>query len=134
MPDEAPNCPCPGAAASPPPSRISRPNIARCTASTCQRGTTEIVTLRLEARGRLPGPTPVALPPGSGARPIGTQHLQLPEGEVAAAVYQRATLGAGDAFMGPAIVEQFDATTLVPPGWRARLHQAGTLILESAES
>jgi N-methylhydantoinase A len=98
-------------------------------------GTPEIVTLRLEARGRLPGPAPVTLPPGSGARPTGTQRLHLPEGEgggeVAAAVYQRATLGAGDAFAGPAIVEQFDATTLVPPGWRARLHRAGTLILES---
>jgi N-methylhydantoinase A len=93
-------------------------------------GTPEIVTLRLEARGRLPAPRPVALPAGRGARPVGTQFLHLPDGVREAALYDRATLGAGDVFEGPAIVQQFDATTLVPPGWRARMHPAGTLILE----
>ncbi|RUU15563.1 hydantoinase/oxoprolinase family protein, partial [Mesorhizobium sp. M7A.T.Ca.TU.009.01.3.2] len=36
-----------------------------------------------------------------------------------AAVYERDQLGAGAAFAGPAIVEQFDSTTVVPPGMSA---------------
>ena len=36
----------------------------------------------------------------------------------------------GDASIdGPAIVLQFDATTLVPPGWHARMHESGVLLL-----
>ena len=34
------------------------------------------------------------------------------------------------AFAGPAIVEQFDATTVVPPGWHAFVDRHGNLILE----
>ena len=33
-------------------------------------------------------------------------------------------------FAGPAIVEQFDATTVVPPGWQASVDRYGNLILE----
>ncbi|RUY45754.1 hydantoinase/oxoprolinase family protein, partial [Mesorhizobium sp. M7A.F.Ca.US.001.04.1.1] len=36
-----------------------------------------------------------------------------------AAVYERDQLSAGAAFAGPAIVEQFDSTTVVPPGMSA---------------
>jgi N-methylhydantoinase A/oxoprolinase/acetone carboxylase beta subunit len=50
-----------------------------------------------------------------------------------AAIYQRASLAAGAAFAGPAILEQSDTTTLVPRGWRCRLGNGGILILEPAE-
>ena len=45
-------------------------------------------------------------------------------------VLQRAALATGTIFMGPAIVEQFDATTLVPSGWRASVDRSGNLVLE----
>jgi N-methylhydantoinase A len=45
-------------------------------------------------------------------------------------LYERATLGAGDRFEGPAIVMQLDATTVVPEGWRARMDASGALLLE----
>ena len=45
-------------------------------------------------------------------------------------VLQRAALATGATFMGPAIVEQFDATTLVPPSWRASVDRNGSLLLE----
>ena len=32
--------------------------------------------------------------------------------------------------MGPAIINQMDTTTLVPPGWQARRIDAGALVLE----
>jgi N-methylhydantoinase A len=38
-----------------------------------------------------------------------------------AAIYQREVLEAGAKFSGPAIVEQFDSTTVVPPGMSARV-------------
>ncbi|MCL6706304.1 hydantoinase/oxoprolinase family protein [Pseudomonas sp. R2.Fl] len=38
-----------------------------------------------------------------------------------AAIYEREQLSAGAAFLGPAIVEQFDSTTVVPPGMSARI-------------
>ena len=90
----------------------------------------EIVTLRLEARGALPAPA--MPPPGAGdaaAARIGVQPLLLPEGTVEAPVYERARLGAGTILAGPAILVQLDATTLVPPGWRAEVLASGALLL-----
>jgi N-methylhydantoinase A len=45
-------------------------------------------------------------------------------------IYDRDKLEVGAAFAGPAIVEQFDATTVVPPGWHARVNRHSNLILE----
>jgi N-methylhydantoinase A len=36
---------------------------------------------------------------------------------------------AGDRFAGPAIVVQLDATTVVPPGWRAEVGDGLELLL-----
>ena len=43
-----------------------------------------------------------------------------------ATLYERDRLDIGSTIAGPAIVEQFDATTVIPPGWtrpRRRLSQ-----------
>jgi N-methylhydantoinase A len=45
-------------------------------------------------------------------------------------IYQRDTLGAGRRIPGPAIVEQPDTTTVIPPGWMAFVDAFGNLILE----
>jgi N-methylhydantoinase A len=57
--------------------------------------------------------------------------ILLPErpAPVDAAVYDRAALKAGGAFDGPAIIEQDDTTTLLTPGWRARVDALGNLVL-----
>ena len=47
-------------------------------------------------------------------------------------VYARADLRAGDELAGPAVIEQPDSTTLVPPGARARVDEIGNLVLEVA--
>ena len=39
-------------------------------------------------------------------------------------------LDVGVAIRGPAVVEQFDATTVVPPGWSARVDHHRNLVLE----
>ena len=45
-------------------------------------------------------------------------------------VYRRDRLRAGNRFRGPAIVTEYSATTVVPPGWRARVDSYASLILE----
>jgi N-methylhydantoinase A len=89
----------------------------------------ELVTLRVEAEGRVPAPIRVALPPGRGAVPVGRQLVHGAAGSVEAAVYARESLGVGDGFVGPAIVVQLDATTLVASGWNAEVLTSGTLLL-----
>jgi N-methylhydantoinase A len=41
----------------------------------------------------------------------------------------RKALGAGDRFVGPAVVSQLDATTLVLPNWTAEVHPSGAILL-----
>jgi N-methylhydantoinase A len=45
-------------------------------------------------------------------------------------IYDRDKLDIGATFAGPAIVEQFDATTVVPRGWHASVDRHSNLILE----
>ena len=91
--------------------------------------------MRLEAVGRLPSPS-VRPPDGGDARDavIGTQTMRLPDGARRAPVYDRSRLAAGEAFTGPAVVAQLDATTLVPPGWRAEVVASGALLLRWSEA
>jgi N-methylhydantoinase A len=97
-------------------------------------GTVELVTLRLEATGRLGGAITRPLPAGSGAVSYGRHPVHFAGGTRDAALFDRAALGAGDRFAGPAIVTQLDATTLVPPGWTARMDASGALVLQNEET
>jgi N-methylhydantoinase A len=47
-------------------------------------------------------------------------------------VYDRAQLAPGQKFSGPAIVSEYSATTIVPPGWRGVVDSWGNLILTQA--
>jgi N-methylhydantoinase A len=47
-------------------------------------------------------------------------------------VYERSRLPAGEPIAGPAIVEQADTTTVVPPGWAAVGDPAGNLVIRRA--
>ena len=46
---------------------------------------------------------------------------------VIATLYERDRLDAGATLVGPAIVEQFDATTVIPPGWQGTVDGYGNL-------
>ena len=87
-----------------------------------------MVTFRVEATGVVPKatfqPQPDAGPDASGAI-IGRREVWLPEagGFVSCPVYDREKLRAGNRIVGPAIVEQMDATTLVLPGMVARVER-----------
>jgi N-methylhydantoinase A len=50
---------------------------------------------------------------------------------VHAALYERERLDIGAAVPGPAIIEQLDSTTVIPPGWSGTVDAYRNLILRS---
>jgi N-methylhydantoinase A len=50
------------------------------------------------------------------------------------ALYERDKLDPGAILAGPAIVEQFDATTVIPPGWHATVDGFCNLVLSKREA
>jgi N-methylhydantoinase A len=84
------------------------------------------VTFRLRAWLALPRHEllRVNLPPRAGVpKPAGTREVYFEEsgGFVRCAVYERGELRPGDELAGPAIIEQMDATTVLPPAFTARV-------------
>src|SRR5471032_62740 len=91
----------------------------------------ELVTLRVEATGRMPAPPRPLLAAGSGAKSTATLPVHFADGTRDVPLYERATLGTGDKISGPAIISQLDATTLVLPGWQGEVHPSGAILLVS---
>ena len=67
-------------------------------------------------------------------QPRTTRQIRLFGREFSAAVVSRAALGADEALPGPAIVNQMDTTTLIPPGWSASIAGSGALILRQSDA
>ncbi len=97
----------------------------------------QLVTFRAGAAGvvRKAGfqPRPETGPDAAAAL-IGRREVWLPEagGFVACPLYDRERLDAGNRIVGPAIIEQMDATTVVLPGMVARVEPYLNLIMETA--
>ncbi len=92
----------------------------------------ELVCLR--ARSSVPAPE---LAPGRARRRAlpaaarsGTLAVRFGDAPVQALLVERAALAAGHSFAGPALVQEYSGTTLVPPGWGARVSPGGHLLLE----
>jgi N-methylhydantoinase A len=92
----------------------------------------ELVTLRVEATGRMPPPVLPKLAAALMPAPVDTRDVHFVAGTMATPVFARDTFGAGNRFAGPAIIVQLDATTLIPPGWNAEIHPSGAMILTRA--
>ena len=92
----------------------------------------ELVTVRVIARGLRP-PPPLPVPPREpGPACVGRRSVWFPGGRVEADEIVRARLGEGDLVRGPAVVREYSATTLVPPGWTARVVGGASLLLVRA--
>ena len=95
----------------------------------------EIVNLRAVGAGSVPKPE---LPTGkkgkadaSGA--VYDEHDIVVEGEkVSATIYDRAKLNPGAKFEGPAIVTEFDATTLILPGYSAQVDTSFNILIDKS--
>ena len=98
--------------------------------------TVEIVTVRLRGTGsgaelNLPQERPG--PPDPSAARLGAKPVWFrPAGADESACYERVRLRPGHCFDGPAIVYQFDTTTVVAPGWSARVDERHNLWLARA--
>ena len=69
--------------------------------------------------------------PSGAAQPASTERIWFERtGFVPTAVYAREGLAEGTRIAGPALITQFDTTTLVPPGWALRVDAAMNLIME----
>jgi len=96
----------------------------------------EIVTLRLAAAGRVRRFTLPSLPRRrmAAARPP-RRRVHFPgAGWTMCPSVDRERLGVGAVVTGPAIVEQPDTTTVVPPGHRARVDRVGNLVIQTGRS
>jgi N-methylhydantoinase A len=92
----------------------------------------EIYGLRITAFGRLRKPElPRSVRAVSHPEPTEMRSVYFAEvgGFVSTPVYQRSALGAGVELQGPAVIEQLDSTTLLPPGSRATVDEYRHLII-----
>jgi N-methylhydantoinase A len=94
---------------------------------------TEIVAARLVAFGLRRMPELRRAPPTVAAVPIGSRavYFELDGDALPTPVYARESLAGAQVIPGPAIVEQLDTTTVIPPGSRARVHESGSLVIEA---
>jgi N-methylhydantoinase A len=96
----------------------------------------EAVTLRLSAIA--PAAVPTLIPGSAGTTSAFTtvEAALVGEGQVwfdgrplPTAFYDRGRLAADYRFAGPAVVFQYDTTTIIPPGWQAAVDASGNLLL-----
>ena len=93
----------------------------------------ELINIRVSASVETSDRTPLMAPAGSGTASAikGTRAAYFPEfGDYRpATVFDRYALTGGQAFAGPAIVEERESTLVVGPGGRFEVHDSGTIIV-----
>ncbi|MBT6276947.1 MAG: hydantoinase/oxoprolinase family protein, partial [Chromatiales bacterium] len=98
----------------------------------------ELVSLRVTVTATVARPAETTLTPSTGVpSPKGHRSVYFRDtGSVECPVYERGDLRGDDALAGPAVIEQKDSTTLLPPGWSLTVAPLGHLILsrETGES
>ena len=98
----------------------------------------EIVNLRLTTVGKIARPQMLKLSITDtgvstalkGTRPVYFSEESGKQGMIESKVYDRSLLPAGAVFSGPAIVEEPDCTTVVPPNWQATIDEFGNIIIQ----
>jgi N-methylhydantoinase A len=92
----------------------------------------ECVSLRLATIGGISKPPLRFLPPGDAPAPKEERSVFFAEagGYVDCPIYDRYSLPAGAELHGPAIVEEFDSTTVLHPGYGIRVDSHGNLFIE----
>ena len=97
----------------------------------------EIYQIALEAIGTTPKPAFVAQPRTSGVMPEPKERRRVwfeSTGWVDTPVYDRDELPPGSTFFGPAVIDQLDSTTVVPPGCRAEIDEWLMILIHLTEA
>jgi N-methylhydantoinase A len=93
-----------------------------------------LVSARVAAIGAIPSlaiadrPAPDGTDAIKARRPVWFRDL----GAAETVIYDRSRMPAGHSFSGPAVIESLESTILVPPAWRARMSDAGFVIMTRA--
>jgi N-methylhydantoinase A len=88
----------------------------------------ELVTWRVTARGPIiPFNRATVLPDRPGG-PRGSRLVHAWTEGAQVPVYDRKSLAAGQTIAGPAIIEERETTTAIPPGWSAAVDQIGCIM------
>ncbi len=98
----------------------------------------QIANIRVRAIGQMPGLKPTLAKKGTATPPKGALKLTADAwfekaGKLAkfkTKFYERTELLAGNHIAGPAIITQFDSTSVVPPGYTADVDKHGNLIIK----
>lgn len=89
--------------------------------------------LRVHVIGSVPKPRQITVEHAGEPHEPFTRQIRVGGRQLEATVWSRPTLPP-EGIEGPAIVEQLDTTTLVPPGWRATVTPDGAMILDKLEA
>ncbi|MBX2850621.1 MAG: hydantoinase/oxoprolinase family protein [Phycisphaeraceae bacterium] len=89
----------------------------------------ELVTARLEARGPAPAITPNTLA-SLGVKPMVLCEQNRGADDAGGRSIQRDALAPGTVTPGPAILEEYAATTVVPRGWSVLMLEGGQILLQ----
>lgn len=92
----------------------------------------ELVTWRLTARGPVVPFHPAARPPSEEGQPKAHRKVEAWSDDAMVPVYDRASLAVGQTVSGPAIIEERETTTVLPPNWTATIDQYGCIVARSA--
>lgn len=90
----------------------------------------EVVTARAEAVGRAALDIATVTAPSPTDPAVGTREVLTPAGSVSATVWVRDGLRPGAEVVGPAVVEEREATTFVGGGERLRVHESRAMEIE----
>ncbi|RZV11783.1 N-methylhydantoinase A [Natrinema hispanicum] len=92
----------------------------------------EVVNLR--ATATVPGTEPGISHEGTGDAVVGSREAHFPEaGARETTVYDWDRLETGASVAGPAVLEQAESTTVVPPAWTGEILADGTLVMTRTE-
>jgi N-methylhydantoinase A len=89
----------------------------------------QLVRLRLVALGIIDKPAAATVAAGPNVHPIVSRPVYFAGAWHQTPVFDRAALGRGAQIAGPAIVQEFGATTVVAPGWRGTIDSFANICL-----
>jgi N-methylhydantoinase A len=95
----------------------------------------EVIAVRTRGRVKRAAPPALLLPragPDASQACMGRRQVMF-DAWRETPIFRRDGLLAGNEVQGPALVVQMDSTTLVPPGWKANVDEAGNLLIEAVD-